>query len=90
MTDETRNLAAIEATPSGIVYIFVGEAPRRMRLMREPWQLGWGWSVAEDFIGGTHRGCMFGHWHQMMAYALDRQALTPAEYKAAYEMQEVK
>lgn len=90
MTDDTRNLAAVEVAPSGIAYVYVGNELRRMRLKREPLPLGYSWSVHEDFIGGTYRGCVFESWHQMMAYALERQALTPAEYKAAYEMQEVK
>ena len=87
MTDDTRNLAVV-AFPSGIAYVYVGNEPRRMRFMREPLPLGYSWSVHEDFIGGTYRGSVFKHWHEMMAYALERQALTPAEYQAAYEMRE--
>lgn len=86
--DDTSNLAAVEVAPSGIAYVYVGEGPNRMRLMREPSQLGWKWLVVEYFSDGTHSRYAFLHWHQMMAYALDRQALTPTEYKAAYEIRE--
>jgi hypothetical protein len=71
---------------SGLIGIEVGKPERRMRLRREPW--GSGWSATESFAG-IGRGMVFNHWHEMMAYALERQALTPAEYQAAYEMQGV-
>jgi hypothetical protein len=88
MTDDTRNLAAVEVAPSGIAYVYVGEGRNRMCLTRDPCQLGWLWSATVQWSGEISTGSFFGHWHQMMAYALERQALTPAEYKAAYEMRE--
>jgi len=91
MIDDSRNLNAVTAEPSGIIYIYVGEGNNRTRLQREKWEGHvWGWSATTDLIPGMGRGAVFGSWHEMMAYVFQRQALTPAEYQAAYEMREAK
>lgn len=91
MTDYGRDINAITVEPSGVIYVYVGEDGRRMRLQREKWDgYVWGWSATDAPMAGLTRGCVFGHWHQMMAYVLQEQALTPAEYKVAYEMREAK
>ena len=89
MTDTWEDINTPTVAPSGIKYVYVGSPERRMRLRHEPWGLGWVWSANESH-GGVGRGAVFAHWHEMMAYALQRQELTPAEYQAAYDIREVK
>lgn len=84
MTDGLKDPIAIEATPSGMAYVYVGDGPRRMRLTRDPLQSGWLWSVSTQWSDEIGTGSFFGHWHEMMAYVLQRHTLTPAEYAAAY------
>ena len=86
---ESNNAMTVE--PSGMIYVYVGEGPHRTRLQREKWEGHvCGWTATTEFFAGMSRGATFGSWHEMMAYVFQRQALTPAEYQAAYEMREAK
>lgn len=86
---ESNNPVTVE--PSGIMYVYVGGNHCRMCLRREKWDNGtYGWSATKAWDEGIAIGNVFGHWHEMMAYVFQRQALTPAEYQAAYEMLEAK
>lgn len=88
---DSRDRNAVTATTYDIAYVYVGEGDSRMRLQREKWEgHDWGWTATAEWIAGMARGAVFRSWHEMMAYALQRQALTPAEYHAAYELLEAK
>ena len=86
MTEKSVDLAALKAKPSGIAYAYVGEGPNRMCLTRDPLQFGWLWSVTTQWSDEIGTGSFFGHWHEMMAYVLQRHTLTPEEYTAAYAL----
>lgn len=87
--DDLSNQNSMTVEPSGIMYVYVGEGNHLTRLQREKWEGHvWGWTAATEFFAGISRGAVFGSWHEMMAYVLQRQALTPAEYQAAHEMRE--